>query len=335
MQEQDYVGAANEMLNQSIVKNYKFCKEYIDEYKDRKREIHYLQHDIELKKKEITHIENQISSEEKQMDLDLLSLRDDSSKFNEYLKQSDKVCIDAIKRAELESKMKQEKVNEAKQLTTQTQVLRNEIAKKHDVLKELEEYQEFFNRLGNKDWNPLELTQFMSKLEQENLELLLKFQQIQQRQLKECLVEVVEKRIVEDKLECQEDSNKHFVKYKPDTLVDVSDLNHVVQRVYKSCVGPEQLLNTFQMLGEIESKVNEIMEKFDKIPYKEQSKIRKALDKKIREYEHTELVEKQKQKIVEKSEREHIKRKVKVSLKKKKDKSHEQEIDVEQDFFWK
>ena len=331
----DYVGAANEMLNLSIVKNYKFCKEYIDEYKDRKREIHYLQHDIDLKKHEIQKMEAQIDAEQKQIESDQFTLREDASKFNEFLKQSDKVCIDAIKRAELESKMRQEKANEFKQLTTQSQVLKNEIAKKHDVLKELEEYQQFFKRLGDKDWSPAELTLFMSKLEQENLELLLKFQQIQQRQIKENLVDVVEVTKDTAELNLQDDNVKHSVKYKTDALVDLSSLNTIVQRVYKSCIGPEQSLTPFQMLGEIESKVNEIMEKFDKLPDQEQFKIRKSLDKKMREYGQQDFMEKQKQKIAEKSERMHVKKKVKVVLKKKNDKQDEVQVDIDQDFFWK
>eukprot|EP00834_Sanchytrium_tribonematis_P003050 NODE_108_length_18904_cov_0.654826.p8 type:complete len:337 gc:universal NODE_108_length_18904_cov_0.654826:13051-12041(-) len=333
---QDYVGAANNMLNQSIVKNYKFCKEYIDEYKDRKREIHYLQHDIELKKQEIDKLTAQMESERKQIEEDEQTLKEDALKFNEFLKQSDKVCIDAIKRAELESKLKQEKANEYEQLLTQSQVLKNEIAKKHDVLRELEEYQKFFDKLGKKDWTPQELAQYMSSLEQDNLDLLFKYQQIQQKDLLRSLTEPLEvAKIDVEKEDVSKAVLKHSVSFDKSDLLNTDNLALIIQRVYKFCIGPEQSLTPFQMLGEIETKVNNIMEKFDRLPAEQQIKIRKALDKKMREYEQEELIFKQKSKVEQKSKRSHQKKKVRVVLKKKNEHTEEIEVDADQDFFWK
>ncbi len=330
---ENYSGAANQLLNQSIVKNYKFCKEYIDEYKDRKREIHYLQHDIDLKRTEIERLNRLMEAEKNQIDKDQITLRDDAVKFNEFLKQSDKVCIEAIKRAELESKLKNEKLNEFKQLTTQYQVLKNEIAKKTDVMRELEEYERFFTSIGDKNWTSEALIDYVSSLEQENLELLMKYQQIQQKTVKsDCC-----KDIVVNSNETTVDIEhvfKNKVVYKK-TNTNTTELDAYVEKLYKSCIGNELNLNTFQMLGEIETKVNDIMEKYDKLPGNEQLKIRKALDKKMREHEHVELIELQKLKIDEKSKRQHLKKKVKVTLKKKNELKNEEKVDVDQDFFWK
>ena len=78
----DYTDKSSEMLSQSIVRNYKYCKEYMDEYRARKREIHYLQHDVDTKEKEIERLKTTMEEERKQIMDDQASIKADAQKLS-------------------------------------------------------------------------------------------------------------------------------------------------------------------------------------------------------------------------------------------------------------
>ena len=75
-------------------------------------------------------------------------LEEDAARFDAFLKENDKNSVEAIKSAELETKAKLEKIQEAKKLTSHISSIKSEISRNEDILKDLEQYKMFLENLG-------------------------------------------------------------------------------------------------------------------------------------------------------------------------------------------
>ncbi|CAB1354229.1 unnamed protein product [Coregonus sp. 'balchen'] len=73
---------------------------------------------LAVKRGEIEHLEKMAAGEERKLMRAERFLEDDAIMFDEFLKENDKNSVEAIKVAELETKVKLEKVTEIKRLTT-------------------------------------------------------------------------------------------------------------------------------------------------------------------------------------------------------------------------
>ena len=215
-------------------------------------------------------------------------------------------------------------------LVMQLETLKNDIAKKEDVLEELNAYDIFFRKLGKNDWTAEELTQFMSKLEQDNLELLLKLNKAQSRSLHRALVQEAPPTpfLSEEEVLLK----KHPVEFKQQTQENIAD---VIKNTYNALFHSHSSPSVPQMLTDIETKINHLMEQYDRLSPSMQRSVKKTLDKKMRDQEQLRLVAAQEQKVQIKMNRTHQKKKVKVHLKKKDTGQRKEEADPEDEFFWK
>ncbi|EPZ31136.1 hypothetical protein ROZALSC1DRAFT_28063 [Rozella allomycis CSF55] len=108
---------------------------------------------VELAKKkgnDILLLKKQIR-EQKLLD-DEKALEEDAAKFDAFLKENDKNSVEAMKRAELETKAKLEKMQEIKKINAQIVNIRSEMSKNEDQLKDYQKYREFLEKLSPSDW---------------------------------------------------------------------------------------------------------------------------------------------------------------------------------------
>ncbi len=74
-------------------------------------------------------------------------LKEDESRFETFLKSNDQKAVEAIRKAEQETKMKQDKVQEIKKLNAQIAAIRSEMAKYEESLEECQAYKKFLDDL--------------------------------------------------------------------------------------------------------------------------------------------------------------------------------------------
>ena len=79
-------------------------------------------------------------------------LEEDEIRFDAFLKENDKKAHDAIKKAEEETRKKQEKVFEIKRLTQHIQQLNSDIIKNKETLDECLKYKTFLDDLTPQQW---------------------------------------------------------------------------------------------------------------------------------------------------------------------------------------
>eukprot|EP00878_Enallax_costatus_P036503 GHUV01040997.1.p1 GENE.GHUV01040997.1~~GHUV01040997.1.p1 ORF type:complete len:297 (+),score=87.78 GHUV01040997.1:82-972(+) len=79
-------------------------------------------------------------------------LEEDALSFDAFLKENDEKVQEAIKRADVEAKSKQDKVLEIKRLNTAIAALRSELNKQKEALEECKRYKEFLDGVTPKEW---------------------------------------------------------------------------------------------------------------------------------------------------------------------------------------
>merc|ERR1719231_588833 len=91
-------------------------------------------------------------------------LEEDALRFDQFLKDNDQKAVQAIKKAEAETKAKAEKVQEIKKLNAQITQIKSEMSKFEEQLEDCRKYKDFLDKL-----TPPEFFQ-----EQEQLRLMRK-----------------------------------------------------------------------------------------------------------------------------------------------------------------
>uniref|UniRef100_A0A4W5MSG6 DUF4200 domain-containing protein n=1 Tax=Hucho hucho TaxID=62062 RepID=A0A4W5MSG6_9TELE len=102
----------------AMIKDRNIDKESMNEFITKKREMFLLEYSLAVKRGEIEQLEKMAACEERKLMRAERFLEDDAIMFDEFLKENDKNSVEAIKVAELETKVKLEKVTEIKRLTT-------------------------------------------------------------------------------------------------------------------------------------------------------------------------------------------------------------------------
>ncbi|KNE54763.1 hypothetical protein AMAG_00718 [Allomyces macrogynus ATCC 38327] len=154
---------ADAILISQQSKDRQLGKENLHDFVSKKREMFLLQFSLGVKKDEIKKLEQIAQAEEQKLLDDERSLEEDAAKFDAFLKENDKNSVEAIKRAEAETKAKLEKVSEIKKLNTQMMTIRSEMSKNEDQLKDYQRYREFLEKLTPPEW----LAQHQQKQRQE------------------------------------------------------------------------------------------------------------------------------------------------------------------------
>ncbi|KAK7241152.1 coiled-coil domain [Aureococcus anophagefferens] len=79
-------------------------------------------------------------------------LEEDAIRFDTFLKENDKKAHEAIKKAEKETKLKTDKVQEIKRLNQQIQMVSSDMSKHKEALEDCLKYKEFLDSLTPDEW---------------------------------------------------------------------------------------------------------------------------------------------------------------------------------------
>ncbi|XP_070559221.1 cilia- and flagella-associated protein 100-like isoform X2 [Ptychodera flava] len=127
-------------------------KENLTDYIAKKREMFLVQYSLGVKRDEMRKLEEIAQAEERKLELAEQYLEEDAAMFDEFLKENDKNSVEAIKIAEAETKAKLEKVAEIKKINAQIMLIKSEISKNEDLLKEYQLYKKFLDHLTPQEW---------------------------------------------------------------------------------------------------------------------------------------------------------------------------------------
>lgn len=111
-----------------------------------------LQYSLAVKRDEMCKLDEMAIAEERKLEKAEQYLEEDATMFDAFLKENDKNSVEAIKIAELETKVKLEKVAEIKRISTKLMGLKSEISKLEEILKEYMTYKDFLTKLSSKEW---------------------------------------------------------------------------------------------------------------------------------------------------------------------------------------
>uniref|UniRef100_A0A4W5P237 Cilia and flagella associated protein 100 n=1 Tax=Hucho hucho TaxID=62062 RepID=A0A4W5P237_9TELE len=127
-------------------------KESINEFINQKKKMFLLEYSLMVKRGEIEKLEKVAAAEERKLTHAEQFLEDDAIIFDQFLKENDKNSVEAIKVAELETKVKMEKMSEIKRITTRMVTIKSDISKFEDIIKEFKMHKEFLFKLSPLEW---------------------------------------------------------------------------------------------------------------------------------------------------------------------------------------
>ncbi|XP_071018462.1 cilia- and flagella-associated protein 100-like [Oncorhynchus clarkii lewisi] len=136
----------------AMIKDCNIDKESINEFINQKKEMFLLEYSLAVKRGEIEQLEKVAAAEERKLTHAEQFLEDDAIIFDQFLKENDKNSVEAIKVAELETKVKMEKMSEIKRITTRMVTIKSDISKFEDIIKEFKMHKEFLFKLSPLEW---------------------------------------------------------------------------------------------------------------------------------------------------------------------------------------
>ncbi|XP_052329914.1 cilia- and flagella-associated protein 100-like [Oncorhynchus keta] len=136
----------------AMIKDCNIDKESINEFINQKKEMFLLEYSLAVKRGEIEQLEKVAAAEERRLTHAQQFLEDDAIIFDQFLKENDKNSVEAIKVAELETKVKMEKMSEIKRITTRMVSIKSDISKFEDIIKEFKMHKEFLFKLSPLEW---------------------------------------------------------------------------------------------------------------------------------------------------------------------------------------
>jgi len=122
-------------------------KENMSDFIAKKRDMFLIQMSLDTKKAEIAKLEEKAAMKEEALKKSELMLEEDAMRFDAFLKENDRKAHDALKRADMETKEKQEKVLEIKKLNAEISKIENEMSKYEEQLLACMKYKEFLDSL--------------------------------------------------------------------------------------------------------------------------------------------------------------------------------------------
>ncbi|NXT79193.1 CP100 protein, partial [Zapornia atra] len=135
-----------------IKKNYPVEKETFRDYINDRREIFLLEYAMAVKREEIQRLESIAKSEERKLEKAEYYLKKDAATFEEFLKETRRNSVQALKIAEKESSAKTKKIKEIQAITSQIENLQSDISRFRNTLQEYTMYRDFLYQLSPKTW---------------------------------------------------------------------------------------------------------------------------------------------------------------------------------------
>jgi len=127
-------------------------KENMADFIAKKREMFLVQMSLDTKRAEIRKLEERAQQREEALRKSEQMLEEDALRFDQFLKDNDQKAVQAIKKAEAETKAKAEKVQEIKKLNMQITQIKSEMSKFEEQLEDCRKYKDFLDKLTPDEW---------------------------------------------------------------------------------------------------------------------------------------------------------------------------------------
>mmetsp|Transcript_38299 Transcript_38299/g.87709 ORF Transcript_38299/g.87709 Transcript_38299/m.87709 type:complete len:519 (-) Transcript_38299:284-1840(-) len=127
-------------------------KENMADFIAKKREMFLVQMSLDTKRAEIRKLEERAQQREEALRKSEQMLEEDALRFDQFLKDNDQKAVQAIKKAEAETKAKAEKVQEIKKLNAQITQIKSEMSKFEEQLEDCRKYKDFLDKLTPPEW---------------------------------------------------------------------------------------------------------------------------------------------------------------------------------------
>ncbi|KAH7429117.1 hypothetical protein KP509_09G031700 [Ceratopteris richardii] len=127
-------------------------KENMAEFIAKKREIFLVQMSLDNKRAEIRKLEERAYQREEALRKSEQMLVEDTAQFEAFLKQNDEKVQEALKKAEQQTKLKQDKLADIKRLNANMATVKKDLNKFQEQLDECKKYKDFILSLTPKEW---------------------------------------------------------------------------------------------------------------------------------------------------------------------------------------
>lgn len=107
---------------------------------------------LDTKRAEIRKLEERASQREEALKKSEQMLQEDAQRFDAFLKENDEKVQAAIKKAEVATKAKQDKLQEIKRLNTAIAAIRSELSKYEEQLEDCYKYKNFLDSITPPDF---------------------------------------------------------------------------------------------------------------------------------------------------------------------------------------
>ncbi len=136
----------------TVVNERRQEKEIMTEFIAKKWEMVLVQMSLDSKREEIRKLEEKAQMKEEALQKSEQMLEEDAIRFDTFLKENDKKAHEAIKKAERETKLKTDKVQEIKKLNQQIQMVQSDMSKHKEALEDCLKYKDFLDKLTPPEW---------------------------------------------------------------------------------------------------------------------------------------------------------------------------------------
>merc|ERR1719230_81522 len=153
--EQDHAAQAKQSklsLVAAATRDRRKEKENMADFIAKKREMFLVQMSLDTKRAEIRKLEERAQQREEALRKSEQMLEEDALRFDQFLKDNDQKAVQAIKKAEAETKAKAEKVQEIKKLNAQITQIKSEMSKFEEQLEDCRKYKDFLDKLTPPEW---------------------------------------------------------------------------------------------------------------------------------------------------------------------------------------
>ncbi|XP_028854713.1 cilia- and flagella-associated protein 100 [Denticeps clupeoides] len=136
----------------ALIQDRSIERESIREYISKKREMFLMEYAMSVKRGQIRQLEEGAEAVERNLMQSEQYLEEDAALFDTFLKENDRTAVEAMKRAEQETKLKLEKLADIKSITAKIVAVKSDISKYEDILKEYASYRDFLMKLSPPEW---------------------------------------------------------------------------------------------------------------------------------------------------------------------------------------
>lgn len=127
-------------------------KEKLSDLISKKREMFLVQMALDTKRLEIKKLEDRAQQREEALAKSEAMLEEDVIRFDAFLKQNDTDAVEAMRKAEAQTKLKTDKVHEIKKLNSAITSIKSEMSKFEEQLEDCRRYRAFLDRLTPPEW---------------------------------------------------------------------------------------------------------------------------------------------------------------------------------------